>query len=395
MHILHVTLGFYPAQNWGGPVKIVHQYSRELVRRGHKVTIYCTNLLNKKQKIKPGTFEQNIDGIRVVYFETKNFVWWPGTLGPFWMPNLSSYLKKEIRDYDVIHLNGYRGWMLSETARAAYRADIPIVTQPHGTLPVISNTLLLKRMYDFVFEKRELGNISALIALQESEKRQAISRGIPSGIIDVIPNGIDVNELDELPESGIFRKKMNIWNDQPLILFLGRINKIKGVDLLIDAFALLDIPDARLVIAGPDDGQLSEILDKIRQYKIEQKVILPGLLTGDWVKAALLDANLFVLPSRFDAYPTTIMEACLMGVPMVITDRCAISDLVKDRVAEVVPFDVQAFYKAMRLLLTDQKKYNLYKANCQTVVNENFSIKVAVNRLEAVYKRVIDEKVNR
>jgi hypothetical protein len=53
MNILQVTLGFYPAQAWGGPVKIVHQNSRELVRRGHQVTIYCTNLLDKKNKIIP------------------------------------------------------------------------------------------------------------------------------------------------------------------------------------------------------------------------------------------------------------------------------------------------------------------------------------------------------
>ncbi|MFZ2095743.1 MAG: glycosyltransferase [Anaerolineales bacterium] len=376
-------------------MKIVHQNCRELVRRGHEVTVYCTNLLNKKKKIESSTFQRCIDGIRVVYLDTINFRWWPGTLGPIWLPELSSYLKREIDSFDVVHLNGYRSPIMSTTAQAAHSAGIPIVTQPHGSLPIIANTFFLKRVYDILFEKMELGNISALIALQDNERSQAIERGISPEIIDVIPNGIDPSELKELPERGLFRKRFNIEDDQQVILFLGRINKIKGVDLLIEAFASLNIPNSRLIIAGPDDGQLAEIKKSIRKHEIESQVILTGLLSGQDVKAAFHDADLFVLPSRSDAFPATIMESCLYGTPMVITDRCEISHLVKDRVAEVVPFDVQAFADAMRLLLLDRERYHRFKANCMTVVNDTFSIQVVVDRLEAVYQRVIAERINR
>ena len=128
MRILQVTLGFYPAEAWGGPVKIVYQNSKELIRRGHAVTVYCTNLLSKRQKIHSGTFERNIDGIRVVYLGTRNIHWWPGTLGPIWIPGLSLYLDQEIHNFDVVHLHGYRSPLMLAAAQAARSANIPMVT---------------------------------------------------------------------------------------------------------------------------------------------------------------------------------------------------------------------------------------------------------------------------
>jgi len=395
MRILQVTLGFYPAEAWGGPVKIVYQNSKELIRRGHAVTVYCTNLLSKRQKIHSGTFERNIDGIRVVYLGTRNIHWWPGTLGPIWIPGLSLYLDQEIHNFDVVHLHGYRSPLMLAAAQAARSANIPIVTQPHGTLPVIANSFIVKRAYDWLYGRKELEGISCLIALQGKEKEHALEQGIPEDIIEVIPNGIDLSGSDELPEKGAFRRQHHIKADQPVILFLGRINRIKGTDMLVEAFARMGNPNVRLIIAGPDDGQLTEVKQLIKKHRLESAVTLTGILSGQEVKAAFQDSDLFVLPSRSDAFPTTIMEACLMCTPMVITDRCSIAHLVKDRVADVVPFDPGAFANAMRLLLTDQERYNRYRSNCKAVLQDTFSIQVVVDRLEAVYQRVIEEKAKK
>ncbi len=391
MHVLHVTVGFYPANGWGGPVKVVYQNGRELVRRGHRVTVYCTNLLDKKNKIQLGTFERRIDGMRIVYFDTWNIRSWPGTLGPFWLPDLAAYLKREIAEFDVVHLNGYRSLMTLQAARVARGAGVPVVTQPHGALPIISNSLSLKRVYDWVFGAMELKGISALIAIQESERQQALGRGIPASSIEIIPNGIDARDRGELPEPGSFRRRFGLDPDRRLILFLGRINKIKGTDMLIEAFARLGDLDAQLAIVGPDDGQLAEVRSLICKYNLDPSVSLPGLATGSEVLAAYQDADLFVLPSRSDAFPVTIMEACLMGTPMVVTDRCQIADLLGGRVAEVVPFDADAFAAAIRRLLTDRERYDRYRANCQGIIADTFSINAVVNRLEAVYERVTAE----
>ena len=392
MNILHVTLGFYPAQAWGGPVKIVYQNGKELVRRGHRVTVYCTNLLDKKHKIYPATFEREMDGMRIVYFNTWHLSCWPGTLGPIWLPELMAYLRCEISRFDVVHLNGYRSPMMLSVARAARGAGIPIVTQPHGSLPIIVNSLIVKRLYDWLFGSIELNGVRALIALQESERKQALAHGIRADQIEIIPNGIDPEERQNLAEPGSFRRRYGLDFRRPLILFLARINKIKGTDMLIEAFARLKDSNAQLAVVGPDDGQLAEVQSLIQKYNLENRVILPGLLSGSDVLAAFQDADLFVLPCRVDAFPVTIMEACLMGKPMVITDTCEISHLIRDRVAEVVPFDADEFASGIERLLTDRDLYERYRANCPMLIAENFSIKAVVDRLEAVYKRVIAEK---
>ncbi|MBK8934855.1 MAG: glycosyltransferase [Chloroflexi bacterium] len=125
MKILHITLGFYPATAWGGPIKIVYQNSQELVRRGHEVTVYCTNLFDKHRVIAPGTFERYVDGLRVVYFHTWRLTRWPGTLGPIWLPDLKSYLARELPTFDLIHLNGYRSLMILPVVELAEKMGFP------------------------------------------------------------------------------------------------------------------------------------------------------------------------------------------------------------------------------------------------------------------------------
>ncbi len=392
MHILHVTLAFFPALAWGGPVKIVHRNGRELVRRGHEVTVYCTNLLDKRHRIASGTFERQVDGMRVVYYNTWRLPWWPGTLGPVWLPDLPGHLGKEISRYDVVHLNGYRNLVNLPIARAARKAGIPLVMQPHGAMPVIVNSLLAKRVYDRLLGGQELKGLSAVIAGQESERQQAIARGMPAGRIEIIPNGLDLSESFEIPEAGTFRRRFGIPEGRPLILFLGRINKKKGTDMLVEAFRRLEGAEAYLAIVGPDDGQLAEVERMIERYGLGERVILTGLLSGSEVMAAHHDADLFVLPCRADTFPMAIIESCLAGTPIVVTDRCEIAHLVQGRVADVVPFDAKALAQAMHLLLTDEARYTRYRDNCVVVMKDTFSLEAAVDRLEALYKRVVFEK---
>jgi glycosyltransferase involved in cell wall biosynthesis len=389
MKILHVTLGFYPAVGWGGPVKIVHENGCELVRRGHEVTVCCTNLLDKHRKIQPGTFQSEIDGLKVHYFDTINLRSWPGTLGPIWIPEWGQWLRREIHQFDVVHLNGYRNFMNLPVVRAALAARVPVVMQPHGGFPVIVNSFVLKRLYDRFFGRMELGHVAAVIAGQDSERQQALARGVPEERIQIIYNGLDARRDVSLPEPGTFRRRFGLRAEDPLILFLARINRKKGADMMVEAFVRLKTPKAQLAIAGPDDGQLQEVLRLITQYKLQDRVILPGLLSGSDVDTAFRDANLYVLPCRTDTFPQTIIESCYAGTPMVISDTCESAYLIENRIGDVVPFDADAFAAAIDRLFIDRERYARYQANCPGVMEDTFSIRTTVDKLEALYRQVI------
>ena len=210
MNILQMTLAFPPCFAWGGPVKTTYQSCKELVKRGHFVTIYCANLLDKNTKIYSKTTIKEIDGIKIVYFNAWNIKKWPGTLGPVWLPDLNHFLKNDLAKFDIVHINGYRNIMHLPLLRATLQSGIPLVIQPHGTLPVIVNSFLIKRLYDYLIGHRELEGISALIALQQSEVEQATSHGVPLDRIHIIPNGLDSTEKKYLPKKGLFREKYNI-----------------------------------------------------------------------------------------------------------------------------------------------------------------------------------------
>ena len=77
---------------------------------------------------------------------------------------------------------------------------------------------------------------------------------------------------------------------------------------------------------------------------------------------------------------------------MVITDRCEITHLVKDRVADVVPFDASRFGEAMHGLLEDKGRYHYYKENCKEILRDTFSLSAVVDRLEALYERIVSER---
>ncbi len=180
--------------------------------------------------------------------------------------------------------------------------------------------------------------------------------------------------------------------NKPLIIFVGRINKKKGTDMLVRAFRHLEDIDAYLAIIGPDDGQLEEVRQLISQFGLEKKVILPGLLTGKDLAAVYTDADLFVLPCRTDTFPGVVLEACLYNLPMVITDTCEIAAVVSDKIADVVPFDELEFSKAMKRLFEDRELYKKYKANCPMVLNTEFSMKITTDKMIQLYERVIGNK---
>ncbi|MBK7917806.1 MAG: glycosyltransferase [Chloroflexi bacterium] len=298
---------------------------------------------------------------------------------PFWTPDLPNYLAREIGQFDVIHVHGTRNFMTLPVVRLARRYNVPFVVQPHGALPVIVNSFWVKRLYDRLLGNYELERLSALIVLQESEKQQALVRGIPEDLISIIPNGLDTADLKKLDPPGTFRRQFNIPESARIVLFLGRINKKKGTDMLVDAFAQLKSPNTFLVIAGPDDGQLEEVKQLVISHNLIDRVRFTGLLNEQESMMAYQDAELFVLPCRVDTFPTTIIESCLMNTPMVITEGCESAHLVKGKVADVVPFDAVRFAEAIDGLLHDNSCYVQYQANCPPLLRKTFQF----NRLSS------------
>jgi len=390
MRILMATLGYLPAVAWGGPVKIVRQNAAELQRRGHEVVVIASNLLDKQHRLSKGNSEALVDGISVNYLDTRNVPSWRGTLGPTWLiPSARRQLVNLVAWSDIVHVNGSRNAVVMAAMKSAIQLNKPLVLQPHGTLQYIENSVFYKRMFDKLLFGKNLAGVDGFIAAQDHERKQLTTMGAANDRIHVVANGIDAPPGgNAYQRPGILRTRYSIAADEQIVLFLGRINHKKGTDLLVKAYAQL--PErirehSYLIIAGPDDGQLDEVLTLVNAHGLQQRAIFTGLLNDEEVWSAYADTDLFVLPCRTDTFPMAIVEACAANVPMVLTDTCEIADMFREKAATVIPVEIQKIAEGIEQLLENECLRQQYRVGMAEIMRNHLSIEVIGDALEAVY----------
>ena len=179
----------------------------------------------------------------------------------------------------------------------------------------------------------------------------------------------DLQEFATLPPPGVFRTEWALPADEPIVLFLGRLIPRKGVDLLVEAFARACPEHGRLVIAGPEGeaGYVGKLRELARGKGIEGRTVFTGPLYGDQKKSALVDGQVFVLPSRYENFANGVAEAIACGMPVIISDRCGIQEFVAGQVGLVVPREIPALADALRQILGDAALYDQFRDACPRV----------------------------
>lgn len=371
----------------GGCTRAAYEISRELIKIGHNVTMLTTDMYkpNKRYNIKKNP--EFINGLEIYRFRNlSNKLAWKRYL--YTDIGIIRFLRKNICEYDVVHLQDFKSFQTIATTYYCKKFKVPFVLQPHGgTLnrgkldPVI--------VFDKFFTNKALKYSSYVIALNKYEKSRLKNYGVNEDKIKIVPNGINLTEYDNLPERGEFRRKYLIGDDEKMILYLGRIHQIKGINLLVEAFADLikELDDVRLVIAGPDDGFLSTLKKQIKDLKIGDKVLFTGPLYEREKLKAYVDADVYVLPSVYEIFGITVLEACACGTPVIVTDRCGIADVV-GKVGYVVGYDKDQLRDAIIKVLNDEGLRRRFGEEGRRLVREEFGWGGVVGRLEQIYKKV-------
>ena len=376
MRILQVVEFFSPVH--GGSAMVPYYVSRELVKRGHEVTVFTSDYKLSQEWAK------SLRQVKVYPFKTR-LSW-----AKFYItPDITKHTKEGIKRFDLIHMHNYRSFQNLVVHHYAKKYGVPYVLQAHGSLPTIMAKQRLKRIYDVFFGYRLLRDASKMIALSPVEAEQYRRMGVPEEKIAIIPNGIDLSEYANLPPKGSFKKKFGIKEEEKIVLYLGRIHKIKGVDILVKAFAnvIKKLDNIRLVIVGPDDGYLSELRALIKALRIENKVIIAGPLYGRDKLEAYVDADVYVLPSRYEIWGITFLEALACGTPVILTENCGIAEYFRDKAGLVVKPDSNHLGEALLEMLLNQDKQKVFRENCKTVM-QKFNISETVSKLEKVYQEL-------
>ena len=389
MKILHVVPSFAPCFSHGGVVNASYQIAKKQVEAGHEVSVYTTDSCKERLKFE-NNYNVDVDGIKVFYFKNiSNTFKNKATIDT---PHaLIRYLKKTVSNFDIIHIHEHRHSLAIATHRYAMKNNIPYVLQAHGSVLPFFQKEKLKDIFDKLWGFDILHDASRVFALTEVEKEQYLKMGVSEDKIEIVPLGINLNEYNNLPCKGGFKSKYNIKEEDKLILFLGRIHEIKGLDLLINAFAKIPNDNVRLAIIGGDYG-FKETLEKlIEENSLTGKVIFPGVLTGRDKIEALVDCDIFVMPSRYESFTTSGLEAMACSKPLVLTKNNHIHTWVRDNTGLVCEFRDDDLAECLKRLLNDEKLCETFGATGQKLIEERHDWNKIEKQISTIYMKCIDE----
>ncbi|UCE29310.1 MAG: glycosyltransferase family 4 protein [Candidatus Bathyarchaeota archaeon] len=390
MKILQVTKYYYPATSFGGPVQCTYNISKCLVEKGHEVTVYTTDAFDGKNSLKVGDKLQTIDGAEVFFFP--NLV---RAYGIFMSPSIIRAFQRKMQ-FDVVHLHEYRTFQ-NLTFHYFQRRKPSFVMSLHGEFPYSYpqdpwNVVFLRRLFDCVFGRRLLKDARRILALTGFEASQLIQSGVEKQKVAIVPNGIDPNEFSDLPPPGYFRKLFGI-SEEKIILYIGRLHKRKGLDVLLRAFSYLtkEQKNTKLVIAGPDDGYLTALQKMTKSLGLGGKVLFTGALSRQKVLAAFNDTTVTVYPSVHEGFAIVPLESGIMGKPIIVSDHPALNFVAQGKFGLTVERgNALRMKSALQRILEDDVLARELGKNGKKFVMNNFTWDSIVNEIENLYREICD-----
>ena len=374
------------AWSTGGPARVVYGLSKELVRRGHKVTVLTTDMYEKKQRWVSNTNVEYVEGVRIFRFKYLcDCLAWKHKI--IISPGLISYLKNHLSEYDVVHLQDLISLQAITTSNYCIKNDIPYIITAHGSIPWLNENGLSNWLYKKIWGSKILLNASLATAFTMTEIEQYKSMGVRSENIIHIPNGIDCSEFDNLPSKGAFRRKYQIAEKSKVILFLGRIERTKGLDILVKAFADLskEPGNVLLVVVGPDDGYLSIIRKLVAKEGLESRVIFTGPLYDNDKLEAYVDADVHVLPRAREPFGLTLLEACACGTPVILSKGCGIAHALDGRAGIAIDYNKDKLKDVLLYILTDDEIRQDFSNTGKLLVREYFDWPEIAKDVEKAY----------
>lgn len=389
MKILLISSTF-PPRKFGGITAASYNLAKNLAKKRHEVTVYTTDISDRYSRIPDIKGVKNIDGIEVHYF--RNVSNWLASLRLYSPIGIIAVIKRELNKFDIIHLNEFRSFQSIIVHHYARKHRIPYILQAHGSIPRIGKRTL-KWLFDVAFGYRILENASKVIAGCEMEVNEYQEIGVNQDKIALIPPAYSIEEFAQLPSSGQFRHKFDIGKKH-VVLFLGRLHKIKGVDFLIKSFHELirEKDDVILAIAGPDDGYGAILMKLVSRLNLSPKVLFTGCLSGVDKLSALVDADMLVQTSIYERGPGSPFEAILCGTPIIITKATGAGEIAgKIDAGYLVEYgNIPELTNALKKILNDPVEALDKAQKAKHYITANLCWEKIAEQYESLYESVIE-----
>lgn len=353
-----------PLGGWetGGLNVYVRELSRELARRGVKVDVFT----RRRGAARPPVVELE-PGFRVIHLEA----------GPArhvdkyevldYLPELACNLQRfrslDGTSYDLLHSHYWLSGRVASIFKELWR--VPMVAMFH-TLGVLKSQVALSddEREDEVrvsIEARTMAQADRIVAATPADRAQMVRYyHAPPGKITIIPGGVDLS-LFRPRRRAEARRRLGLADDDAVLLFVGRIQQLKGVDVLLRAAALLrtELPRLQVLVVGglgdgtgPEARELRRLHALASQLGIADRVRWLGAVDHPRLPAIYSAADVTVMPSTYESFGLVAVESQACGTPVVATRTGGLATIVQDgETGFLVPWRDPALF-AERILAT-------------------------------------------
>jgi len=365
-----------------------------LVSKGHSVTVF-----SPKYELNVESAEEN--GVNYVFVDCVY-----RSLAGFSKFQKKNWINKSVEVFEKYHTNNAFDVILAQSSAGLgvigqkNKLDIPVVSISHGSIVgeyktrlqslrgftdyirLIPDTAYL--LLNFFGRQREFVlHSNKIIAVSEAVKSALVNETyVPKEKVTVIHNSFDASDVPH--------KDDDFHNEKPILIYVGRVVKSKGIKDLIDAFKMCG-KNAKLLIVG--DGADAELFKKhVSKLRLEESVEFLGLRPHSEVLDLVSGADLFVLPSRrVEGFPMTIVESLAAGTPIIGADIGGISEGIDEGITGLLyeSGDVRALCEKLSILLDDKFLRAKMSQNARAVARQRFSLDAMLNKYESVLMGVI------
>lgn len=399
MKILQVTQRFNPSIS--GSQYHVYRISRELIKRGHDVTVVSTNSMHNKDvrgfsTSRPFSLastllnlpkEEVIDGIKVYRFQP---------VFQFWMyminPSMFFFLLKKINQFDVVHGHVYMSAEASMAAKASKLRNIPFVFTAHDLVsPHDGYINTLKTIYDKTDGAITLGIANKLIALTNENKKQYDILGIPEKKIEIVPNGIDYWQFCNPKNKKASQGKLS--SGERIVLFVGRLVRYKGAQYILEAIPniIIDFPNTKFIFIGEDQGYKQDLVELARNLGVFNKCQFLGKVSDSDLRYYYSISDIFVLPSIGEGFGLVALEAIASGIPVILADTGGLKHILAEvggypiNMKKDIPNQISNIIKSV--FLNPIPEHELRRR--QLILKDNYSWESVAEMLESIYTEAI------
>lgn len=362
-------------------------YATGLVRRGHTVTVFTTDVLDAENRARPAA--EQIDGVSVRRFPNlSNTLAWRRKK---YLPRgLLRALLGEARQHDVVHTTDARTYVTAAAYLSARAGGVPLCLSAHGTLPGSSGLRgVVKGGYDRALLGPMLRRARLLLAQTDHEAELYTAFGGRPDTVRLLPLPVTLPPPD-LPRAGDqLRIRLGLAASSRIVLFVGRIHPLKGLDLLVEAVEplLAGDPSLALVIVGRDDGQWASIASRFAHLLDRGALCLAGPIYGDARYGAYASADVFCLtPRHWEETSLAALEAAACGTPVVLSEQAAIPGLTEAGGGFVVPLDPARIREAVHEALEHSEQMG---EAARRLVSRRHATDAVVGRLELLLEEAV------